>query len=130
MHLEKILPSALAGTGATIDFSGDWVNELKSVMRLKQQSGSLSGTYESAVSGGDGGGGGTTVGDLVGYVDGNLISVVVHWRDFQAITAWVGQIDPTTQTINTLWQMTKAVDPGSEWASINAGADYFTRKQP
>jgi hypothetical protein len=125
MHLEKTLARALTGTGATIDFSGDWRNELKSVMHLKQQHGSLSGTYESAVSGG----GGTTVGDLLGYVDGSLISFVVHWRDFQAITAWVGQLDPQAATINTLWQMTKAVEPGSEWASINAGADYFTRIQ-
>jgi hypothetical protein len=121
---KKKMAGALPGTGAPVDFSGDWVNELKSEMHLTQKNGSLSGTYESAVSeSGD-----QTVGDLLGYVDGNLISVVVHWRDFQAITAWVGQIDPTTQKINTLWQMTKAVDPGSEWASINAGADYFTRK--
>jgi hypothetical protein len=127
MHLEKTLPSALAGTGATIDFSGDWVNELTSTMHLTQQSGSLSGTYESAVSGGDGGSGGTTCGDLLGYVDGSLISFVVHWRDFQAITAWVGRFDSKAATINTLWHMTKAVEPGSEWASINAGADYFTR---
>jgi hypothetical protein len=129
MHLEKTLPRALAGTGATIDFSGDWRNELKSVMYLKQQNGLLNGTYESAVSGDDGGDDGTTVGDLLGYVDGSLISFVVHWRDFQAITAWVGQLDPKAATINTLWQMTKAVKPGSEWASINAGADYFTRIQ-
>lgn len=123
MHVEKILTRALRGTGTTIDFSGDWTNELNSTMRLTQQGGSLSGTYESAVSGG----GGTTTGDLLGYIDGNLISFVVHWRDFQAITAWVGQLDSKTQTLNTLWQMTKAVDPGLEWESINAGADYFTR---
>ena len=71
-----------------------------------------------------------TVGDLLGYVDGDLISFVVHWRDFQAITAWVGQLDPTAkkQTIKTLWQMTKQVASGEEWASINAGSDTFMRK--
>jgi hypothetical protein len=123
MHLEKMLPKALSGTGAAVDFSGDWVNELQSVMHLTQTNSTLSGTYDSAVSAS----GGKTTGDLLGYVDGGLISFVVHWRDFQAITAWVGQIDPSSQTINTLWQMTKASDPVSEWASINAGADYFTR---
>jgi hypothetical protein len=126
MLQEKSLARALAGTGATVDFSGTWVNELKSEAALTQVNGVLSGTYTSAVSGG----GGTTVGDLQGYVDGDLISFVVHWRDYQAITAWVGQLDPSASvdTINTLWQMTKQVPAGEEWASINAGADYFTRK--
>jgi hypothetical protein len=124
---EKALARAKPGTGTPIDFSGTWTNELKSTMTVKQQSnGSLSGTYLSAVSGGNGG---TTPGDLLGYVDGNLISFVVHWREFQAITAWVGQLVPQSSPaeISALWQMTKAVDPGEEWASINAGADTFTR---
>jgi hypothetical protein len=112
--------------GSSVDFSGTWINELQSEAVLVQTNDILTGTYESAVSSG----GGTTVGDLQGYVDGDLISFVVHWRDFQAITAWVGQLDPNApeETINTLWQMTKQVAVGEEWASINAGADYFTRK--
>jgi hypothetical protein len=125
MLQEKSLARARAGTGSTVDFSGSWVNELGSTADLTQSAGVLSGTYESAVSSD----GTKTKGDLQGFVDGDLISFVVHWRDFQAITAWVGQLDPnaTVGTINTLWQMTKAVEPGDEWASINAGADYFTR---
>jgi len=125
---EKALARAKPGTGTRIDFSGTWTNELKSTMTVKQQpDGSLSGSYVSAVSGGNGG---TTTGDLLGFVDGSLISVVVHWRDFQAITAWVGQLVPKSSPaqISTLWQMTKAVDPGDEWASVNAGADTFTRQ--
>jgi len=126
MIQEKSLGRAKAGTGTTVDFSGTWMNELKSEVTFKQTGAILSGTYESAVSAG----GSKTVGDLQGYVDGDLISFVVHWRDFQGITAWVGQLDPkaATQQINTLWQMTKQVAIGDEWASINAGADYFTRK--
>jgi hypothetical protein len=125
MQQEKSLARARAGTGNTVDFSGSWVNELGSTANLTQSAGVLSGTYESAVSAN----GTKTKGDLQGYVDGDLVSFVVHWRDFQAITAWVGQLDPTLKggTINTLWQMTTAVEPGEEWASINAGADYFTR---
>jgi heme-degrading monooxygenase HmoA len=38
--------------------------------------------------------GNSTKGDLQGYADGDLIAFVVHWRDFQAITTWVGQLDP------------------------------------
>jgi hypothetical protein len=125
MQQEESLARALAGTGNPVDFSGAWVNELGSTADLTQNAGVLSGTYESAVSAD----GTKTQGDLQGYVDGDLISFVVHWRDFQAITAWVGQLDPKAKsdTINTLWQMTKAVEAGEEWASINAGADYFTR---
>jgi len=126
MKVEHALGRALTGTGTSVDFSGVWVNELGSEMTLTQVNGSLSGTYASAVSSG----GTKTSGDITGSVDGDLISFVVHWRDFQAITAWVGQLDPkaAAETINTLWQMTKQVAVGEEWASINVGADVFTRK--
>lgn len=125
MIQELAVRRALAGTGANVDFSGTWTNKLGSTMTLAQNGDRLTGTYTSTVSGG----GGSTMGDLLGYVDGDLISVVVHWRDFQAITAWVGQLAPptTTETLSTLWQMTKQVAVGQEWASINAGADSFTR---
>jgi hypothetical protein len=126
MQVEKALERALAGTGAPVDFSGTWKNELTSEMTLTQSGDKLSGTYESAVSSG----GGKTIGDLQGYADGDLISFVVHWRDFQAITAWVGQLEPNApaETLKTLWQLTKQVGAGEEWASINAGSDRFTRK--
>jgi hypothetical protein len=120
--LERSLTVASAGTGAPAEFSGKWINELGSTMTIEQAGDTLSGVYESKVSSS----GTTTAGDLLGYVDGNLISFVVHWRDFQAITAWVGQLvvpDFESPTIDTLWQMTTQ---GPEWSSINAGADRFT----
>ena len=125
MRQEVALARASAGTGTMVDFSGTWENELGSGMVLVQTNDLLSGTYESAVSGG----GGSTTGDLQGYVDGDLISVIVHWNSFQAITAWVGQLVPNANPdqILTLWQMTKQVSPGNEWQSINAGTDTFTR---
>ena len=125
MSHERALARALKGTGVAIDFTGPWNNELKSKVHFVQTGSVLAGTYESHVSST----GGTTIGDLLGYVDGDLISFVVHWRDFQAITAWVGQLQPDAQveTINTLWQMTKQVAAGDEWASISAGTDTFTR---
>jgi Avidin family len=123
MFQEKALARAIDGTGSLVDFSGTWENELHSKVVLIQKKDVLTGIYESAVSDDHT----KTTGDLQGYVDGTLISFVVHWRDFQAITAWVGQLDTKTAKINTLWQMTKRVHHGDEWASINAGADYFTR---
>jgi hypothetical protein len=125
MLQEKSLPRALEGTGTFVDFSGVWTNEFQSKMTISQKNDVLSGSYESAVSEG----GQKTTGTLHGYADGKLIAFVVHWKDFQAITAWVGQLDPKDPTyLSTLWQMTKRVAPGDEWASINAGADYFIKQ--
>jgi hypothetical protein len=122
---EKVLSRALGGTGPFIDFSGTWMNELGSQMTISQTNDVVQGTYQSAVSSG----GSQTSGSLLGYVDGDLISFVVHWDQFQAITAWVGQLEAAnTQQLNTLWQMTSQVAPGEEWASINAGADHFTKQ--
>jgi Avidin family len=125
MRLEHALKHALAGTGALYDFTGNWVNELKSTAKIVQKDMALSGVYESAVS--EEGPTKSTRGDLVGYVDGCLIAFTVHWRDFQAITSWVGQLRPDTGIISTLWQMTKRVGDGDQWESINSGADFFNR---
>jgi len=122
---EKALRQALPGTGTTIDFTGIWINQMKSEVRLSQVDGKLSGEYTST----DSSSGSSTKGDLLGYVDGDLIAWTVHWRDFQAITNWVGQLEPTAPGhLKTLWHMTTQVKPGKEWASINAGADDFVRK--
>lgn len=121
---EHALGRALKGTGPSVDFSGTWVNELNSETTLAQKGQVLTGTYTSKVSAN----GGQTIGDLQGYVDGDLVAFVVLWRDFQAITNWVGQLDPTQTSLVTLWQMTSQVAAGNEWKSINAGSDTFTRK--
>lgn len=127
MLQEKSLSRAIQGTGQSINFAGTWVNELGSEMVLVQANDEISGQYESAVSSS----GTKTRGALQGYVDGDLISFVVHWDEFQAITSWVGQLDPGAkeETIRTLWQMTKQVAAGEEWSSINSGADTFTRQK-
>jgi len=123
MIQEKALARALPGSAAVVNFTGTWKNELGSEMEITQSGFELAGEYRSAVSSS----GSQAKGQLKGYANGDLISVVVHWNDFQAITAWVGQLDKAQTTLNTLWQMTKQVDPGDEWASINAGADYFSK---
>lgn len=122
MNHESALKRAIPTAINSVDFTGTWVNELNSVVVITQTSNSLSGTYTSSVSAT----GETTSGTLTGYVSGDLISFVVNWDDFQAITAWVGQLSPTNSSLfTTLWQMTTQVDGGSEWASILAGADSF-----
>ncbi|MFC4159069.1 avidin/streptavidin family protein [Chitinimonas lacunae] len=125
MSHEQMLRRAQPGIGPIVNFSGVWKNELGSKAVLEQDNMRLSGTYESAVSAD----GHKTTGELRGYVNGDLISFVVHWREFQAITAWVGQLLPGSSTaLKTLWQMTSQVAPGEEWASINAGSDLFKRQ--
>lgn len=125
MLLENTLARSTKGTGTPFDFTGTWTNELGSTATFVQNGASLQGDYVSAVSED----GSSTKGTITGFADGDLIAFVVHWDEFQAITSWVGQITPGTvaPTISTLWQMTKQVDPGEEWASINAGADSFVR---
>lgn len=124
MRHEHALQRALKGTGPTVDFSGTWANELQSEMTLTQKGQAIAGTYTSQKSAG----GGKTIGDLQGYVDGDLVSFVVLWRDYQAITSWTGQLDKAQTSLVTLWQMTSQVQAGEEWKSINAGTDSFTRK--
>lgn len=126
MSQEQALLRALPGTEKPFDFTGKWVNELNSTVTIFQTDTVLKGSYDSAVSAG----GQSTHGDLLGYVDGDLISFVVHWDKYQSITAWVGQVVPTASatTFKTLWQMTSQVDDGEEWMSISAGADTFKRQ--
>ncbi len=111
---------------APLDFSGDWKNELLSKMHLKQAGSSLSGSYTSYKNGA---GEIAATGDLVGWASGKLIAFSVNWKGLNSITAWVGQFveDQDGPRLETLWQMTKTVPDGSEWESINAGADRFWR---
>jgi hypothetical protein len=75
---ERSLSHALAGSGLAIDFSGVWRNDLMSEITLVQNGDILTGTYKSAVSGRDT----RTTGDVSGYVEGDLIGFVVHWREY------------------------------------------------
>ena len=109
-------------------FSGTWQNELGSTMTIAVSGTQVTGTYDSAVSGG----GGPAKGDLAGYVNGSLISFVVEWQ-VAAITAWVGHlvVENGNAAIETLWQMTTSTnnpeDPKELWDAVFAGADRFVR---
>jgi len=129
MLTTKTITKAAATAGATIDFSGDWVNELGSKMKIAMAGQALTGTYESPVSGG----GGSVKGDLVGFVDGDLISFVVNWTTPASLTAWTGQLVDVAgnDVIKTLWLLVQNIDDPSEpnglWKSTLAGADDFRR---
>ena len=128
MHSELALRKAGPPGTRTVDFSGSWRNQLGSQMDLTVSGNSISGQYQSAVSGESG----PITGDLVGFINGDLISFVVNWPS-AAITAWVGQMinDNGYDVIITLWQMTMNVsetdEPTGMWQSILAGTDRFHR---
>ncbi len=112
----------------TVQFTGTWKNELGSEMTLVQTGQSLTGKYESVVSGK----GHKITGELSGWANQRLISVSVNWPT-PAITAWVGHLvrEDGKDAIETLWQMTTGMqnpeDPSELWESVFAGADRFVR---
>lgn len=129
IHESVLRHTEAAPAGAQpVNFAGKWHNELTSTVNFIVQGSSLTGTYESAVSGGPA----SIKGDLVGFINGDMIAFTVSWPT-AAITAWVGQLtdENGVETIKTLWQMTQNVadanEPKGLWASINAGADSFIR---
>lgn len=128
MRLETTLSRLAHVEVAAVNFAGTWRNQLGSTMTLTIVNGLISGSYESAVSGG----GGSIVGALTGFTNGDLISFVVNWPS-AAITSWVGQLinENGYDVIQTLWQMTTNIpdanEPTSLWQSIYAGTDRFHR---
>ena len=108
-------------------FEGTWKNELGSTMTLTVSGSKVTGTYQSAVSGGSA----PVVGELQGWINGAVISFAVNWEN--STTAWVGHhvLEDGAEAIETLWQLATRLqnpdDPNDVWESILAGADRFVR---
>jgi hypothetical protein len=129
MHAEAALAkSKVVKPTDEFDFSGRWINELKSYMDLAVNDSQISGTYTSLTSST----GEPVCAAIIGTISGDLISFIVNW-DIGAITAWTGHHVDTENgpMILTLWQMVSAVpdetNPENQWKMIQAGADEFTR---
>lgn len=128
MNHEKALAKSKATSTAAPDFRGIWKNQYGSKMDLKVSGQTITGTYESPVSST----GSTVTGDLVGFINGDLISFSVNWPT-AAITSWVGQAinDNGYDVIATLWHMTvnisDAQEPTGMWQSVYSGTDRFHR---
>lgn len=119
--------------------TGNWYNELGSMMTLNQNGFSITGTYQTAV--GDAGG----VYQLVGSIDvdgdpstnGQAVAWVVVWNNAahgssHSITAWSGQYQVVNgeEEITTLWLLTEEMPSNAEWASTTVNQDVFTRTAP
>ena len=95
---------------------------------LTMTAGAIKGSYMSPVSSE----GTPIVGELTGWINGDLISFVVKWPS-AAITSWVGQIinENGYDIIPTLWHLVvnipDAEEPTGMWKSIYTGSDRFHR---
>ncbi len=131
LSAKAILQAAPSSGAATVNFSGAWRNQLGSVMILTVAGQRVTGTYSSPVSSD----GSSVNGELVGFVDGDLITFVVNWTTPASLTAWTGQLLSTggRDVIKTLWLLVQNVPDASEpnglWQSTLTGADDFERPQ-
>ena len=121
MDHEDALFRALPGDLRAMDFSGTWNNGKGSELQLRQSVGKLTGACFSAK------GSGSAMGEVQGYVDGDLAAFVVQWRDRRAVSSWVGQLEPGVepQRIRAYWQMATQLPAGAD--PVTAGSDSFTK---
>jgi hypothetical protein len=108
------------------DLKGEWKNELKSKMFIKEFDGkTFSGIYHSHVSTE----GPPVEGSLVGTMTGSALAFTVNWDPaFSAVTSWTGLLltDGGALAIYTLWQLAGTPEkPDQVWDSISAGSDMF-----
>jgi hypothetical protein len=124
-------PASRKGAAAWI---GRWYNQMGSYMDLKLANDEITAgsSYTTKTSGA---GGSLTSKKMCGYVEGDLISLLVLWPGGSQ-TAWTGQLvdDVTNPRIKTLWHLVTEIpdadEPTKLWMSTFTGADEFTRTAP
>jgi hypothetical protein len=126
---KRDLKAYSAVVGQAPDLSGDWVNELGSVMTIADvTSGLITGSYRSSVSQDSD----PAAGRLTGIVAGDTLGFAVSWAPrFAAVTAWSGKLlaGPGGEPhIYAVWQLSGPMrNPASWWESFLTGADLFSR---
>lgn len=115
------------------NFVGEWENDLGSSMKIETQdmaSGAIAGKYKTKV----GRPADETEFELVGTVNGDMLSFFVNWGDHGSITAWVGQhvVYNGKDEIKTMWHLARNVEDDDEeesvWGSVLTGANTFSKK--
>lgn len=108
-------------------FTGTWKNQRESILKLKANGGSVTGTFESAV-----GDGGKVVVDVAGRILGDRITFHAVYEQFGTLVSWVGQVDETNKKIETVWLHASDIPEEHEkdalWSAIRTGGDVFTRQ--
>jgi hypothetical protein len=118
--------------------SGNWYNELGSVMSLSLEGSSITGTYQTAVGDANG------IYQLVGRIDidgdpsvtGQAIGWVVLWSNdangsSHSITVWSGQyqIIDGVEEIEALWLLTSETPVDYDWTATQINKDIFIRSE-
>ncbi len=115
------------------DISGEWKNDLGSIMTLKVNGNDVSGTYKTAV------GDSIAVGHdapLKGTVQYPLISFIVDYKtsNDHCLTAWVGRFEDTggKLTLKTMWLLGSLFSgpednpvPKEPWETFQINSDVF-----
>lgn len=120
MRHEDALRWAAAAGRDEVDLSGEWVDRAGSTIDVVQEQGVLTGVFTAQREDG------AITGQLSGYVQGDLMGLVVKWPD-AAVTTWTGRhtAGGGEEALDTLWHLTARDDDGQH--AVFAGADRFTR---
>ena len=112
------------------DFSGLWVNQRMSLLRLKQADKKVTGTFDSGVGDDDQ----KIEVSVVGWASGDRIAFTTTYPKYGTVVAWVGQLMVDEQgdpVLVTHWlhetNIPENAEPQGLWASTRIGSDRFTR---
>ena len=112
------------------DFSGLWINQRKSLLKLKQDGSSITGTFDSGV----GDDGQKLEVPVVGWANGDRIAFTTTYPRYGTVVAWVGQqvADGGNPALIAHWlhetDIPDQAEPTALWTSTRIGADRFTRR--
>lgn len=145
LHEESHARAAL-GEADPADFSGVWINPNGTQLTLTQAGSAITGKADTTpfdpppLPFDDDGNplpppptepGKPTTGDITGFVAGDRLSVIIRWREYQAVSTWEMFLrrTETGDALESVWQMQKQVDPGSTYLTYTSGYDTFSRKK-
>lgn len=128
--LTPLLGGGESSPADTTDFSGQWTNQRRSILILKQTDTQITGTFDSGV------------GDnnqemrvpIVGWVNGDRIAFTTTYPKFGTVVAWVGQLivdESGQEKLITHWLHEADIPDQNEsdslWLSTRTGGDDFAR---
>ena len=111
-----------------VGFSGKWVSARKSVLELKQDGASLSGTFDSGVADE-----GVMKVPVVGWANGDRIAFTASYEKYGTVVAWVGQLTDEEGRSRIEAQFLHGADVTEEneaeflWAATRIGSDVFVK---
>jgi len=113
-----------------VDFTGSWVNQHGSQLRLQAVGGMITGQFESGV----GDDGQRLWVEITGRYLDDVITFSTVYDQFKSVVSWVGQHTLDNQgagVINTQWLHATNIPDDAEiewlWSSNKIGADFFRR---